>query len=111
MSAVDYPEDVRPRTRGECVNGPRPCPWVSCRQNLFLDVGKGGKRLLLNFPGREPGELQHSCALDVAELGGLTLEGVGEIFGVSREYVRQIQRAAYDRMLDARTLRILDMAP
>jgi hypothetical protein len=53
MSAatVDYPEDVRPRTRGDCARG------------------------------------------------------------VSREYIRQIQRAAYDRMLDARMLRVLGMAP
>lgn len=29
----------RPRTRAECVDGPRPCPWVGCSQHLLLEVG------------------------------------------------------------------------
>ncbi len=33
---------VRPKTRGECASGPRPCPWVSCRHHLYLDVDKNG---------------------------------------------------------------------
>ena len=35
-----------------------------------------------------------SCVLDVAEQGGLTLDEVGQILGVSRERVRQIETAA-----------------
>src|SRR5689334_22794199 len=43
------PELERPRTVGDCRNGPRPCPWVSCRFNLLLDVDKHGA-LYLNIP-------------------------------------------------------------
>jgi hypothetical protein len=35
-----------------------------------------------------------SCALDVAEQGGLTLEQVGEIWHVTRERIRQIEERA-----------------
>src|SRR3984957_9957175 len=35
-----YPEvDVeRPQTRADCASGERPCPFVSCKHHLFLDV-------------------------------------------------------------------------
>ena len=29
---------ARPLTRAECKDGPRPCPWVSCRHHLLLEV-------------------------------------------------------------------------
>lgn len=28
----------RPRTRGECLEEARPCPWVGCRYHLLLEV-------------------------------------------------------------------------
>lgn len=90
-----YPDDVqRPRTRGECVDGPRPCPWVSCRHHLYLDVSEIGT-LRVNFPDRDVDELEESCSLDVAERDGVTLEGLGELMGgLTRERVRQMQEAA-----------------
>lgn len=30
----------RPRTRADCVDAPRPCPWASCRHHLLLEVSK-----------------------------------------------------------------------
>lgn len=39
----------RPRTLGDCRSGPRPCPWVSCRSNLLIDVLADGS-LVLNAP-------------------------------------------------------------
>src|ERR1019366_2346037 len=32
----------RPKTRGDCVDGPRPCPWAGCRQHLYLEVNPTG---------------------------------------------------------------------
>ena len=61
-------EADRPRLRSQCVDGPRPCPWVSCRYNLFLDIRSDGI-LRFNFPDKEPHEVFHSCALDLAEDG------------------------------------------
>ena len=60
----------RPRTRGDCVNGIRPCPWVSCSQHLYLDVGPSGaiKTRHVDAMGEplEVGQLAATCALDVA---------------------------------------------
>ena len=28
----------RPRTRGDCKNLPRPCPFIGCRHNLWMDI-------------------------------------------------------------------------
>jgi hypothetical protein len=39
-----------------------------------------------------------TCALDVAEAGGLTLEEVGNIIGVTRERVRQMQVRALEKL-------------
>lgn len=37
---------ARPRTVGDCRKGPRPCPWVSCRWNLLVDVLPDGSLTL-----------------------------------------------------------------
>lgn len=96
----DEKDETRPRTRGECEGGPRPCPWVSCKYNLYLDVGKDGS-LKLASPGREPHEVPDdwSCALDVAERGGSSLEDIGNALNVGRERVRQIEETALEHVL------------
>lgn len=79
-----------PLTRADCANVPRPCPYVSCRYNLYLDATPHGFKL--NFPGLEPWEMTNSCALDVAEsCGEMTLEQVASMLNVTRERVRQIE--------------------
>src|SRR5215475_10281499 len=84
-------ESSRPRTRAYCVNGPRPCRLVSCKHNLYLDVNPETGSIKLNFPDKEIWELEHTCALDVAEKGGITLEEVGEIMNLTRERIRQVE--------------------
>ena len=81
----------RPRTRADCINGPRPCLFVSCKHNLYLDVNPETGSIKLNFPDKEIWELEHTCALDVAEKGGITLEEVGEILNLTRERIRQVE--------------------
>lgn len=92
--------DVRPLTRGECRSGPRPCPWMSCRHHLAVDVSVFGA-LKVNFPDVEDGALPASCALDVAERGGLSLEEVGALLNVTRERARQIEATALQAILRA----------
>lgn len=84
-------ETQRPKVRAECVNGPRPCMWVSCKHNLYLDVNPETGSIKLNFPDKEIGELEYTCALDVAEKGGITLEEVGAIMNLTRERIRQVE--------------------
>lgn len=83
-----------PRTRGECVDGPRPCPWVSCRHHLYLDVSPRTGAIKLNFPDLEVWEMEHSCALDIADDGGATLDAVGAAMNLTRERVRQVEMRA-----------------
>jgi hypothetical protein len=88
MSLLDY---KRPGVRAECRCGVRPCPYVSCKHHLFLDVNPETGSIKLNFPHLEVWEMSESCALDVAERGGITLEEVGEIMNLTRERIRQVE--------------------
>lgn len=83
----------RPRTRAECADVPRPCPYVGCRWSLYLDVNPETGSIKLNSPTLEPWEMppDASCALDVAERGGITLESVGNLINLTRERVRQVE--------------------
>jgi hypothetical protein len=81
----------RPQTRAECRDAPRPCPWVACKHHLYLDINPKTGSIKINFPELEPWELAHTCALDVADNGGLTLEEIGLITNLTRERVRQVE--------------------
>jgi hypothetical protein len=87
---IVYPDVERPRTRGDCLAMPRPCPFVSCAYHLYLDVNEDGA-IKLNFPHLDPEHLTESCALDVADRGGVVLEEVGALLDITRERVRQIE--------------------
>jgi len=53
------------------------------------------------------GDLAHTCILREVEAhpDGMSLEQVGEILGVSREYIRQIEEGALARASKSRDLR------
>lgn len=89
----------RPRTRGDCRDGIRPCPWVLCRYSLYLDLDPITGHVRIYHPRLEPWEVKGpSCALDVAERGPSTLEEVGDIYGVTRERIRQIETKALAKL-------------
>ncbi len=91
-AAMYPPVDVpRPTNREECRGEVRPCPWVACKHHLYLDINPETGSIKINFPDLEPWELKHTCALDVAERGGITLEEVGEIMNLTRERIRQVE--------------------
>ncbi|MGN6104037.1 MAG: sigma factor-like helix-turn-helix DNA-binding protein [Kofleriaceae bacterium] len=91
-AAMYPPVDIpRPTQRAECREEMRPCPWVACKHHLYLDINPETGSIKINFPDLEPWELQHTCALDVAERGGITLEEVGEIMNLTRERIRQVE--------------------
>jgi hypothetical protein len=93
VGALMYPPvDIpRPTSRAECREEMRPCPWVACKHHLYLDINPETGSIKINFPDLEPWELKHTCALDVAERGGITLEEVGEIMNLTRERIRQVE--------------------
>lgn len=101
-------EAARPRRRGDCAGGLRPCPFVACRYTLLVDVNPKTGSLKINHPGviRIDGdgevhvdlealealdELVATCSLDVAARGGETLDQVGVAMNLTRERVRQIE--------------------
>jgi hypothetical protein len=88
----------KPRTRAECADGPRPCPYVSCKHHLFIDVSPRTGAIKLNFPDLEVWDLGESCALDVADRGGTTLEDVGAIMNLTRERIRQVEVKALAKL-------------
>jgi len=93
VGALLYPimDHERPSMRTDCKEGSRPCPFVSCKYHLYLDVNPATGSIKLNFPHLEVWEMAETCALDVADRGGVTLEEVGEILNLTRERIRQVE--------------------
>ncbi len=85
----------RPKTRADCAKVPRPCPYVTCRYNLFLDVCPNGS---IRMPfGEDPDAVlnrKESCALDLAAEGERTLNDVGKHHVLRGERIRHIELAA-----------------
>ncbi len=89
-----------PATRGDCVDGPRPCPYLSCRHHLWLKLsqdqagnwqkGRHGETTL------NPSTME-TCALDVAERGASSAE-VGRLLGMDETRVRQIAAKAFKKL-------------
>lgn len=87
----------RPKKRSECPTQ-RPCPFVSCRYHLYLDVNESGT-IKFNFHGIEPWEMKESCVLDITDKEiPLTLNDVGEHMSLVRERVRQIELSALQKI-------------
>jgi hypothetical protein len=87
-----------PTTRSQCVNMTRPCLYVSCRHHLYLDVNEETGSIKFNFPDKEVWELEETCALDVADRGGITLEEVGSIMNLTRERIRQLELSGLEKL-------------
>jgi hypothetical protein len=91
MLYPEVEEIEHPVTRADCQGGERPCPFVSCKHHLYLDVSARTGAIKLNFPDLEVWEMVETCALDVADRGGTTLEEVGAIMNLTRERIRQVE--------------------
>lgn len=97
--------DERPKTRGDCADVPRPCPWVACRYHLYLTVNEETGSIKFNFPHLRPDELEESCALDVADEGEHSLEAVGELCNMTRERARQLEARTLAKVEKAKEMR------
>jgi hypothetical protein len=99
----------RPRTRADCIDGPRPCVFYSCRHHLGVDVFAGGELVFVEG-------LKDSCSLDVADRVagvGLGTDEVAVLRGRTRQWsdqllaftMIQLRANAMDEPLAARILR------
>ncbi|HTT70601.1 MAG TPA: sigma factor-like helix-turn-helix DNA-binding protein [Anaeromyxobacteraceae bacterium] len=95
---VEEIEKARPRSRADCARAGRPCMFVSCKHHLYLDVNPSTGSIKLNFPDKEIWELEETCALDVADRGGITLEEVGGIMNLTRERIRQVETRGLQKL-------------
>jgi len=89
----------RPRTRADCVDGERPCPWVGCRYHLWADVTKSGSLKIAHDV--DPLDLAESCALDVSSEGSHTLEQLADRLNLTKERMRQIEEDALAKLMAA----------
>jgi hypothetical protein len=64
---------------------------VGCKYHLYLDVNPKTGSVKMNFPDQEVWDLKETCALDIAERGGVTLEEAGSFINLTRERVRQVE--------------------
>lgn len=89
-----------PTTRGQCLAGPRPCPWSRCRYHLGGDLVASGQTTEgPRYRERPCGDGLDSCALDVADRrGDLTLAEVGAQMGVTGERIRRIEAVALAKL-------------
>lgn len=71
----------------------RPCPWI-CKWHLGLDVDPKTGTITLNSHDLDITELESSCALDIADRGGATLDQVGTAMNLTRERMRQMEGSA-----------------
>jgi hypothetical protein len=85
-----------PVTRGDCRNIPRPCPFIRCKWHV-LWASKQGTALIGSAPEHivvnwildlDP---EWSCVLDIADRGGVILDDIARVMGITKEYVRQIE--------------------
>lgn len=85
----------RPRCRGDCSNVPRPCPFVGCVYNTYLQIKAHGD-VKITRPHLYPWDVPpgESCILDLADQGGMTLEQIAQVYNWTRERVRQIEVSA-----------------
>jgi hypothetical protein len=74
--------------------------FLSCKHHLYLDVNPATGSIKVNFPDLDPWELEDSCALDVADRGGITLEEVGLVMNLTRERIRQLETRALLKLRD-----------
>jgi hypothetical protein len=84
----------RPKTYGECRPGP--CPWMSCRHHLKLDVDETTHAVKDNFPGLDFDQMTETCSLRVADTVPedevLPLEQVGAFANITMERARQLEK-------------------
>lgn len=103
LTLIHAPEEPirRPSHRGEChsMRGVDdsgqvlPCPFVSCRYHLYLDVNEVNGSIKLNFGDVDIDSLPQTCALDVAQ-EEQSLGQLAAVMNLTRERVRQIEAIA-----------------
>jgi len=97
---VSLADEIRPKLRSICREAIRPCPFALCRYHLALEVNEKNGSIKHVFPGIGIPEMPFTCALDLADAGGMTLEEVGTFMNMTRERVRQVEETAIGKLIN-----------
>ena len=98
-------ESSRPKTRDDClnkgINEHRPCPWVSCRYHLGIEV-KG--KTVTEVPNWDDG--RETCALDVADEKAVRSKvEVAALMGMNLETISKTEHRAMPKLLRSKALK------
>ena len=94
LATADRVLALKPSRRSACVDGIRPCPWVTCRYHAWTDLYCQNRNLR---PSPTWGNPNVTCVLDWCRTSR-TLEEVGRLLNVSREFIRRVEARAFARM-------------
>jgi len=92
----------RPRTLAQCPPDEEPCPFVSCRHHLALEVmPRTGKlpAVRLTFPDKDLSEMDETCSHRVARRTAakreeLSIEETARMLNITGERCRQLEKVA-----------------
>ena len=107
-----YP-DTRPKTRGECADMPRPCPFLSCRHHLAHDWAKPyyGKRPTDDELTERIVDAEHTCSLDVADKREHSIAEVAEVMQTTESAINKASWRAGKHVRSEGADGILDSLP
>ena len=87
-------DDERPKTRGDCKDAARPCPFVGCRHHLATSVDVYGT-LHVHHDVERLDLAPATCSLDVADDGiERDQHRVAFYMGVANDTVNRIEESA-----------------
>lgn len=96
MKAYEIDGIKRPTKRSECIDGPRPCPWVSCRHHLLLEVASAAPKI--NADGVKRDARPTTIRLNMASQSGDLGRRPGLLASAPAEIVRQWITDAVDHL-------------
>ena len=101
---------LRPRTRGDCSQRRRPCPFISCRHHLFIEVTPAGSiKMAFGDDIERLTQMEETCSLDVADRGEHDMNRIGRYLGVTPARIQQEVSQALAKLRSAATDQRLEL--
>lgn len=101
ITTIEEPPKGRPVQRSECVDGPRPCPFISCRLHLLTErVALLDDDEVLELLDEAP----ETCAQDVASRGESTMREVAHVMGLPLKSVFLAEVSAKRRVFQEQVM-------